>query len=362
MEYEAHLNEDIFTIPSDNSTVQSTSKTFGITWKKPHTLESLITLSQIVDDSYNEEHGAFSHALSFVYKSVIDFKTNVSQADKPGTVPFVHVMKRETTVVRPGKIEFTPNMEYFAILADLPEPVNPQCDTKKQGKATSENQNIDMNDIHTSQTFIDNKSIVALREWNQFCLYSPMTFENYYALLKDGDEETKLGRVQLEGDKRQNEVQDSHAMFRHRANMPYDQIETDALVDMHKVQVVSSIAIEMQHTVKINRNSIKEIKMRAVPGSNMEKPTADQSVQVPGRKDKKGHWHVLPGADYLQVVSSECMVQNEQHTYSATEAMSSEESAREGSPSEPKGFFVRLLLHRSDGFQSRQQIVHRGQI
>ena len=175
MEYEAHLNEDIFTIPSDNSTVESTTKTFGITWKKPHTLESLITLSQIVDDSYNEEHGAFSHALSFVYKSVIDFKTNVSQADKPGTVPFVHVMKRETTVVRPGKIEFTPNMEYFAILADLPEPVNPQCDTKKEGKATSENQNIDMNDIHTSQTFIDNKSIVALREWNQFCLYSPMT-------------------------------------------------------------------------------------------------------------------------------------------------------------------------------------------
>ena len=338
MEYESHMNDDIFTIPSDNSNVASSTKTFDIGWKKPHTLESLITLSQIVDDSYNEEHGAFSHALSFVYKSVIDFKTNVSQADKPGTVPFVHIMKRETIVIRPGKVEFTPNMEYFAILADLPEPVNAQCDPARDAKKDSDNQSIDMKDVHPSQTFIDNKSIVAMREWNQFCLYSPMTFENYYALMKDGDKETHLGKVQLEGaDKKHNEVQESHDLFRRRSNMAYDQIEDDE-VDMHKVQVVSSIDIQMQHTVKINRNSIKEIKMRVVPGKDMEKPTVEQTVQVPRRKDKKGHWHVLPGDDYLEVKSSECNVQDEQHTYSATEAMSSEEAVREGNPSEPKGF------------------------
>ncbi len=162
IEYESHMNDDIFSIPPDNSNVVSSTKTFDIGWKEPHTLESLITLSQIVDDSYSEEHGAFSHALSFVYKSVIDFKTNVSQADKPGTVPFIHVMKRETIVIRPGKVEFTPNMEYFAILADLPEPVNAQCDPSKDGTKNSENQSIDMKDVHPSQTFIDNKSIVAI--------------------------------------------------------------------------------------------------------------------------------------------------------------------------------------------------------
>ena len=338
IEYDSHINDDIFTIPTDNSNVVNSTKTFEIGWKEPHTLESLITLSQIVDDSYSEEQGAFSHALSFVYKSVIDFKTNVSQADKPGTVPFIHVMKRETIVIRPGKVEFTPNMEYFAILADLPEPVNAQCDPTKNGTKGSENQSIDMKDVHQSQTFIDNKSIVAIREWNQFCLYSPMTFERYYALMKDGDNETHLGKVQLEGaDKKHNEVQESHDLFRRRSNMAYDQIDDDE-VDMHKVQVVSSIDIEMQHTVKINRNSIKEIKMRVVPGKDMEKPTVEQTVQVPGRKDSKGNWHVLPGDDYLEVKSSECNVQDEQHTYSATEAMSSDESVREGNPSEPKGF------------------------
>ena len=60
----------------------------------------------------------------------INFRVNQTNRGRPGIVPFVHIIGKETTILKSGKIEFILKSEDFGILCDLPKLLPVQKETK----------------------------------------------------------------------------------------------------------------------------------------------------------------------------------------------------------------------------------------
>ena len=116
----------------NNASIEALTEKFNIEWKDTSIFEGQITLQSVVEDSLRIQHDLIkiSSQVAFLFDMVIDFGVNQTNRDKPGIVPFIHIVGKETTILESGKIEFIPNSEDFGILCDLTKLLPVQTEAK----------------------------------------------------------------------------------------------------------------------------------------------------------------------------------------------------------------------------------------
>ena len=147
----------------NNASIEALTEKFNIEWKDTSIFEGQITLQSVVEDSLRIQHDLIkiSSQVGFLFDTVIDFRVNQTNRDKPGIVAFIHVVGKETTILESGKIEFMPNSEDFGILCELPKLLPVQTEAK--GKPMD----IVSKNILPPTSWTDEISFHVSRTWNQ---------------------------------------------------------------------------------------------------------------------------------------------------------------------------------------------------
>ena len=228
---------------------------------------------------------------------------NQTNRDKPGIVPFVHIIGKETTIFESGKIEFIPKSEDFGILCDLPKLLPVQTEAKgKPMDVISKN-------ILPPTSWTDEISFHVSRTWNQWASSLPMDFHMYETYLVEGDE-NHMGCIDLKGTsrpKKEYKNMNSCSEYSKRCNIPYDNFVSDNAYNMGNITVSDDLPVQMSHILVIDRNSVKSVEIKLASGPKLEEVTGTVRVQDSLK-------HAAAGED-CKVQECNCNMEDEITTY-----------------------------------------------
>ena len=304
---EEHAPEDVNrNVDINSASIEALTEKFNIEWKDTSIFEGQITLQSMVDDSLRVEHDLtkISSQVAFLFDTVIDFGVNQTNRDRPGVVPFVHIIGKDTTILESGKIEFIPNSEDFGILCELPKLLPVQTDSK--GKSMD----VISKSILPPMTWTDEISFHVGRTWNQWTSSLPMDFNTYETYLVEGDE-NHMGRIDLKNasrPKKEYENMNSCSEYSRRCYIPYDNFVPDNAYNMGNIKVSDDLPVQMSHVIVIDRNSVKSVEIKAVSGNKLDEVTPTVRVQDSLK-------HAVPGEDYCKVQECNCDMEDEITTY-----------------------------------------------